>query len=179
MLVQPRRIAVPVQSFPVSPPPRTITCLSFAVMKELSVSFESKRLFVTLLSQSTANIIPSTAFPSISVPAAESALAFFAPQHKATASYLESSSSASSFVRISFPVTNSTPSFFISSTRRSIIFLSSFMFGIPYIKSPPILSSLSKTVTLWPRRLSKSATARPLGPEPTTATRFSLRVFGI
>ena len=37
----------------------------------------------------------------------------------------------------------------------------------------------SKTGTLWPRWLSWSGTARPEGPEPTTATRLPLRTAGI
>ena len=57
-------------------------------------------------------------------------------------------------------------------------FFSSFMLGMPYINSPPTRSSRSKTVTLWPRRLSWSAADSPAGPEPTTATRLPLRTLG-
>ena len=63
--------------------------------------------------------------------------------------------------------------------RRATIFLSSFMLGIPNIISPPGRLSRSNTVTLWPRWFSWSATARPEGPEPTTATRLPLRTAGI
>src|SRR5215208_3599033 len=41
---------------------------------------------------------------------------------------------------------------------------------MPYMRRPPILSSFSKTVTLWPAQLSCWAAARPAGPDPTTAT---------
>ena len=40
---------------------------------------------------------------------------------------------------------------------------------MPYIKSPPMRSSRSKTVTLCPNLLSSSAHAKPAGPEPITA----------
>ena len=49
---------------------------------------------------------------------------------------------------------------------------SSFMLGIPYIRSPPIRSCRSNTVTLWPLRFRRSAAARPAGPLPITATVF-------
>ena len=39
-------------------------------------------------------------------------------------------------------------------------------------------SARSKTVTLWPARLSWAAAARPAGPEPTTATFLPLRCAG-
>ena len=38
------------------------------------------------------------------------------------------------------------------------------------LNSPPILSSLSKTVTLCPALLICCAAARPAGPDPITAT---------
>ena len=52
------------------------------------------------------------------------------------------------------------------------------MLGIPYIRSPPTLSSLSYTVTLCPRLLSWSAVASPAGPEPITATVFPVLTAG-
>ena len=39
-------------------------------------------------------------------------------------------------------------------------------------------SARSKTVTSWPAALSWAAQARPAGPEPTTATRFPVRLTG-
>ncbi len=39
-------------------------------------------------------------------------------------------------------------------------------------------SAFSKTVTVWPARLSSAAAARPAGPEPMTATFFQVRVTG-
>ena len=47
-------------------------------------------------------------------------------------------------------VTNSMPSSFIISSFLSIICFSSFILGMPYLKSPPIRSALSYTVTLCP-----------------------------
>ena len=75
-------------------------------------------------------------------------------------------------------VTNSTPSSFITLSFLSIICFSSFILGIPYLKSPPILSALSYTVTRWPLWLSWSATASPEGPEPMTAILFPVLAFG-
>ena len=49
---------------------------------------------------------------------------------------------------------------------------------MPYISSPPILSSLSKTVTKCPALLSCAAHASPEGPEPTTATCFPVLTLG-
>ena len=46
-LAAPKRIAVPTQSFPVSPPPITMTFLSFAEIAFPSEKLESSRLFVT------------------------------------------------------------------------------------------------------------------------------------
>ena len=59
-----------------------------------------------------------------------------------------------------------------------MICFSSFILGIPYLNNPPILSALSYTVTLCPLELSWSATARPDGPEPTTAILFPVLTFG-
>ena len=55
---------------------------------------------------------------------------------------------------------------------------SSFMLGMPYMSSPPTRSARSYTVTLCPRLLSRSATDRPAGPEPTTATVLPVRAGG-
>ncbi len=73
---------------------------------------------------------------------------------------------------------NVTPSASISRTRRSTTSLSSFMFGMPYISSPPTRPARSKTVTRWPIRLSSSAAASPAGPDPTMATVRPVRVRG-
>lgn len=48
--------------------------------------------------------------------------------------------------------------------------LESFIVGMPYCSSPPILSFLSNTVTVWPALFSWWAAANPAGPDPTTAT---------
>lgn len=52
------------------------------------------------------------------------------------------------------------------------------MVGIPYCKSPPTLSFLSKTVTKWPALFSWLAHARPAGPDPTMATLLLVRLVG-
>ena len=52
------------------------------------------------------------------------------------------------------------------------------MLGIPYVKSPPILSSLSKTVTLCPLLFNWSAAARPEGPEPIIAIFLPVLIVG-
>jgi hypothetical protein len=52
------------------------------------------------------------------------------------------------------------------------------MLGMPYISNPPTRSARSYTVTLWPRWFSASATARPDGPLPITATLLPVRVGG-
>ena len=67
-------------------------------------------------------------------------------------------------------VTNSIPSCSSKSTRRWTFSLSSFMFGMPYISSPPTRSSRSYTVILCPIWFKQSAAASPAGPLPTTAT---------
>ena len=107
------------------------------------------------------------------LPGAFISLGFSAPQQSITASY----ESRISFAGIVFPtsalVMNFIPSCSISLTLRSTIFFSSFIFGIPYIRSPPIRSFFSYTVTLCPLLLSISAAARPEGPEPITATFLS------
>ena len=61
----------------------------------------------------------------------------------------------------------------------SITDLSSFMFGMPYMRRPPTRSSRSNTVMLWPRWFNSSAQARPAGPEPTIATLLPERILGI
>ncbi len=61
--LQPCLIAVPTQSLPVSPPPITITFLSFALIYLPSVRSESRRLLVVAVRKSTAKYIPSASLP--------------------------------------------------------------------------------------------------------------------
>ena len=75
-------------------------------------------------------------------------------------------------------VRNSTPSACMILMRRSMTDLSSFMLGMPYISKPPTRSARSKTVTAWPRMLRYSATERPAGPLPMTATLLPVRAGG-
>ena len=67
----------------------------------------------------------------------------------------------------------------MSLIRLSITLLSSFIFGMPYLNSPPALSLLSYTVTLCPRLFNSCATVSPEGPLPITATLFPVRVAGV
>ena len=53
-----------------------------------------------------------------------------------------------------------------------------FMLGMPYISRPPTRSARSNTVTAWPRLFRYSATERPEGPLPTTATLLPVREGG-
>ncbi len=74
---------------------------------------------------------------------------------------------------------NSIPSCRSNSTLRlTTSFLSSFILGIPYIRRPPMRSSLSYTVIWWPAELSCAAAARPAGPDPTMATCFCVLELG-
>ena len=50
-----------------------------------------------------------------------------------------------------------------------MIDFSSLKSGIPYLNSPPIFLSLSKTSTVWPTLFNCWAAANPAGPDPTTA----------
>ena len=52
---------------------------------------------------------------------------------------------------------------------------SSLASGTPNRIIPPGPSSRSNTVTVWPQRFSSSATARPAGPDPITATVLPVR----
>ena len=171
--MQPWRIHVPTQSFPVSPPPITITFLSLADIYFPSPKLESSRLFVVDFKKSTAKYIPLASLPGALI-----SLGFEAPHARITASYSSISFLALIFSPIFASVTNSTPSSLITSSFLSIICFSSFILGIPYLNSPPILSDLSNTVTIWPLVLSWSAAASPAGPEPTTAIRFPVLTLG-
>ena len=191
--LHPSLITEPVQSFPVSPPPTTITFFPLTFIEKFSERLFSitefgfsrfaRTVFVTAVRKSTANIIPPCApFFSVltfSIPQAESGLDFFAPQQRATASNSFKISEDETSKPTLALKTNLTPSSFMRLILRSTNFLSSFIFGIPYINKPPAKSSRSKTVTLCPLRFKESATASPLGPEPITATFFSVLTAGI
>ena len=116
--------------------------------------------------------------PESSLPGALISRGLEAPQARITRSYSCRSSSAFLSFPISTPVTNSTPSSSMSFCRLASTALSSFMLGMPYIRRPPTRSRRSNTVTLWPRRFSWRAAARPEGPLPTTATLYPVRTAG-
>ena len=79
--MQPCLIHVPTQSLPVSPPPITITFLSFAEMYLPSLSPESRRLFVVAVRKSTAKYIPLASLPGALI-----SLGLAAPHASTTAS---------------------------------------------------------------------------------------------
>ena len=116
--------------------------------------------------------------PLASLPGALISLGFLAPQARIILSYSFSNLAALTSLPTFTPVINSTPSALIISILRSITCFSSFILGIPYIRSPPTRSSRSYTVTRCPRLLSWSAAASPAGPEPMIATFFPVRTFG-
>mmetsp|Transcript_68874 Transcript_68874/g.164316 ORF Transcript_68874/g.164316 Transcript_68874/m.164316 type:complete len:290 (-) Transcript_68874:5085-5954(-) len=115
------------------------------------------------------------------------------PAHRSTASNLPLSAEHDTALRSGDPAAftaaapsgrtstlqmKSIPSAWRSSMRRWTTRLSSFMFGIPYMSSPPGRASRSNTVTWWPIWLSSSAAARPAGPDPTIATVCPVRSLG-
>mmetsp|Transcript_25040 Transcript_25040/g.57657 ORF Transcript_25040/g.57657 Transcript_25040/m.57657 type:complete len:267 (-) Transcript_25040:5232-6032(-) len=195
----PWRMAVATQSVPVSPPPMTMTSLSLADSSLGSVQswtaqsstpgaeaslpsvwkvrgLWSKRVCCVFVRNSMASWMPLSSCPLIG-----RGRGAVAPVAIRTAWY---SSRRFCSVREDpgsptlTPSWNSTPSAAMRSRRRCTTRLSSFMFGMPYISSPPALGARSRTVTLWPMRLSSSAAARPAGPLPMTATRMLVRVLG-
>ena len=76
------------------------------------------------------------------------------------------------------PARKRVPSASICSRRRSMCCFSILKSGIPYRSNPPILSSRSKTATVWPALVNCCAAANPAGPDPTTATVFPVRRSG-
>ena len=79
--LHPCLIHVPTQSLPVSPPPITITFLSFADINFPSVRLESKRLLVVDVRKSTAKYIPFASLPGAFI-----SLGLDAPHASTTAS---------------------------------------------------------------------------------------------
>mmetsp|Transcript_11490 Transcript_11490/g.22898 ORF Transcript_11490/g.22898 Transcript_11490/m.22898 type:complete len:252 (-) Transcript_11490:522-1277(-) len=174
------RMEVPMQSVPVSPPPITITSLPAAFINSsldhaLSMfpSLVMSSLFWFFVRNSIAKCTPLR-----SLPGTGRSLGMVAPTQRASASKFDLSSWTSMFLPMSAFVTNSMPSERRRSTRRSTVSLESFMLGMPYMRRPPMRSSLSKTVTECPIWLSSSAAASPAGPLPTTATVIPVLTFG-
>ena len=169
----PWRIAVPTQSVPVSPPPMTMTSRPDASIGAPASAPPSSSRRVLPRRKLIARWIP----PS-SRPGTDRSRASVEPVARTTASCSASSRSAATSAPIVTPVSNRTPSSAISPVRRETTSLSSFMFGMPYISSPPMRPARSYTVTRCPARFSWSAAARPAGPLPTTATVLPVRVSG-
>ena len=134
----PRRITVPTQSFPVSPPPITRTCLSLAISYGIFVKSLSRRALVTVPRKSTANHIPFASLPGTLI-----SLGDEAPQVRSTLSYVFRSSSALTSFPTSVFTLKITPSSSIRRILRSTTDFSSFIFGIPYRSRPPGRSLLS------------------------------------
>mmetsp|Transcript_33327 Transcript_33327/g.51718 ORF Transcript_33327/g.51718 Transcript_33327/m.51718 type:complete len:323 (-) Transcript_33327:446-1414(-) len=195
--LQPWRIEVAVQSVPVSPPPMTTTRWPRTSMKEPSnSSFQSLLPLKGVLKLIAFSIRPSfwlkrarCCLPRKSIakwmffasrPGMLRSRGITAPVASSTASNLARSAAAvTGPLPTSTPQMKSTPSAWRSSMRRWTTRLSSFMFGIPYIISPPGFWSRSNTVTLCPIWFSSSAAASPAGPEPTTAMLAPERSLGM
>src|SRR5512138_3065733 len=109
----------------------TSTALSFASMYLPSLSPLSSRLFVFAVKNSIAKWMPPSSRPGTGRSRGR-----VDPVASSTASCFASSSFGSTLRPTSAFVTNSMPDSRSSSTRRSTTFLSSFMFGMPYINSP-------------------------------------------
>mmetsp|Transcript_5348 Transcript_5348/g.17312 ORF Transcript_5348/g.17312 Transcript_5348/m.17312 type:complete len:337 (-) Transcript_5348:5050-6060(-) len=200
--VAPWRMAVPMQSLPVSPPPMTITFLPRASMpppappaalarQSWPTAPPSSSALVLRCRNSMARWMPLSSRPGMFM-----SRATVAPVDTHSASKSRSSSSgdgaasdpttrpaprgcAAPPMLPAAPVRNEIPSLAMRSTRRCTTpSLSAFMLGTPYMMRPPTRSARSNTVTRWPALLSWSAQARPAGPEPMTATFLPVRVAG-
>mmetsp|Transcript_25909 Transcript_25909/g.86846 ORF Transcript_25909/g.86846 Transcript_25909/m.86846 type:complete len:270 (-) Transcript_25909:385-1194(-) len=178
-LLQCMRSEVPMQSVPVSPPPITITCLSFASMRSplqwlLSLpSLSVKRWYWFLRKNSMAKCTPSR-----SRPGRRRSLGVVEPTARSTASWPFRRSAADRSTPTSTLHLKAMPSASRRSSLRWTFSLASFMLGMPYMSKPPGFSSRSYTVTVCPRRLSMSAAASPAGPDPMTATVLPVRTAG-
>ena len=173
-LFAPWRMAVPTQSEPVSPPPITMTLLSFAVILSLSGTDTPEFTRFCCWRSSSAKCTPFSSRPSTG-----RSLGCSAPIQRHTASKSLSRASAVTSTPAFMPVLNSTPSSCISFMRRSITFLLSLKSGMPKRRSPPGFSFFSNTVTVCPAWFRQSAAARPEGPLPITATFLPLLTFGM
>ncbi len=71
------------------------------------------------------------------------------------------------------------PAFSIKLIFRSMISMPNLKSGIPKRTNPPIFSSRSYTVTLWPALFNCSAAAKPAGPDPIMAIFFPVRAVGV
>ncbi len=140
MDLAPCLVATAIQSTLVSPLPITKTFLPFAVSAPLPVF---SKVLVFCVKKSRANSTPFSFLPSIS-----RSIGLLAPVQSTKASNYFKSLETLSLLSIFSLTLNSIPLSLSKSTRLSTILLSSFISGIPYIKSPPTLSLLSKTLTL-------------------------------
>ncbi len=134
----------------------------------------SKIDFVFAVRKSIAKWMPLSWRPSMG-----RSRGFVAPVARTTASKSAMSFSAGRFLPTSVLQTKVMPSASSSlMRRRTTCSLSSFMFGMPYMSSPPGRSARSKTVTVCPALLSCAAAESPAGPEPMTATFLPVRFAG-
>ena len=128
---------VPIQSDPVSPPPITITFLFLALSSSTSLKFSPITWFC-FFKKCIAWTTPLSSWPGIG-----KLLITVAPPHNKTTSL----SFFNFLIGISIPtstlVLNLIPSRLKISTLLSIIDFSSLKSGIPYLRRPPTLESLS------------------------------------
>mmetsp|Transcript_71799 Transcript_71799/g.198196 ORF Transcript_71799/g.198196 Transcript_71799/m.198196 type:complete len:225 (+) Transcript_71799:629-1303(+) len=186
----PCRTDVPMQSFPVSPPPMITTRLPWASMGGLLCESEVARHWLSTAPLSRiALVLPwrnsiarctPRRFRPFTWPRSR---ANVAPVARTTASLPSKSCWAvgppSLPTAPALPQMKVMPSLAMISVRRSTTStLSAFMLGTPYIMRPPKRSARSYTVTEWPILFSSSAAARPAGPEPTIATRLPVLTGG-
>ena len=164
---------VPTQSVPVSPPPMTMTSLSLAWIGQCSAP-PLRTALVLAVSSSIAKWTPLRLRPSIG-----RSRGCVAPVQKTVASYSLRKICGSTLSPTLALQMNLMPESSINlMRRRTTSFLSNFMLGMPYMRSPPGRSARSKTVTVCPALLSCSAQERPAGPEPMTATFLPVRARG-
>ena len=163
----PCRRLVPMQSDPVSPPPITTTCFPAAEISSPSgIASPAFRRFCCVRN----SIAKWT--PLRSLPGTGRSRAAVAPAARTIASKDRRRYAAETSTPALTPVSKTTPSARIWSSRRSMTHFSSLKSGMPYRRSPPIRSDFSKTTTSWPLRASCWAAGSPAGPDPTTATRL-------
>ncbi len=164
---------VPTQSDPVSPPPITNTRFPCAEIRSFCGICAPAFTRFCCCNSSSAKYTPFRSRPSTGRSRGTPA-----PIVTQTASNFSSNSLVLKSLPTQTEGLNSIPSSASSFNLRSIIFLPSLKSGIPNRNSPPINSFFSNTVTRCPRRFSLFAQASPEGPDPTTATRFPVRLRG-
>ena len=164
----PCRSEVPMQSVPVSPPPITTTFLPFASMYCPSARFAVQQRLGVGVQKLHGEVHALQGAPLHGQVARLGGAARQDDRVGRVADVGDGGVPLGADVRVDDEVRR--PRRRAMSARRcTISSLSAFMFGTPYIISPPTRSARSYTVTLCPALFSWSAAAMPAGPDPTTA----------